>query len=129
MGLLELADADPREAMKLLEKLESIVVRPHAGQQQVLNSSARFKVLNCGRRWGKTKIGAHVLLNKARKPNQMLWWVAPTYKVVKRGYKEILRQLPPDVLASPAPPDTNFDAGRSVILKFKNGTNIEFYSA
>jgi hypothetical protein len=31
----------------------------------------------------------------------MIWWVAPTYKVVKRGYKEILRQLPPDVLAHP----------------------------
>jgi hypothetical protein len=129
MGLLELAEADPKEAMDLLERLERIVVRPHSAQREVLEKDARFKVLNCGRRWGKTKLAAHIALKKARKRNQMIWWVAPTYKVVKRGYKELLRQLPPDVLAAPAPPDTNFDAGRSVILKFKNGTNIEFYSA
>jgi hypothetical protein len=127
--VLELADADPKAAMELLEQMESLVVRPHAAQQQVLQSTARMRVLNCGRRWGKTKLAAHIALKKARKKNQMIWWVAPTYKVVKRGYKELLRQLPKDVLASPAPPDTNFDAGRSVILKFKNGTNIEFYSA
>lgn len=127
--VLELADADPRAAMELLESLEKIVVRPHKSQQEVLKSNARFRVLNCGRRWGKTKLAAHIALKKARKNNQMIWWVAPTYKVVKRGYKEILRQLPEGVLAAPAPPDTNFDAGRSVILKFKNGTVIEFYSA
>jgi hypothetical protein len=49
---------------------------------------------------------------KARKKNQMLWWVAPTYRVVKRGYAEVLKQLPDGVLAHPAPPETNFDAGR-----------------
>lgn len=127
--VLELADADPRQALELLEQMEKLVVRPHKAQREVLKSSAKFRVLNCGRRWGKTKLAAYIVLRKARKSNQMIWWVAPTYKVVKRGYKEILRQIPPDVLSSPPPPDTNFDAGRSVILKFKNGTNIEFYSA
>lgn len=127
--LIELAEADPKAALELLEDLERVVVRPHPAQRVVLNNPARFRVLDCGRRWGKTKLAAHLALKKARKRNQMIWWVAPTYKVVKRGYKEILRQLPPNVLAAPAPPETNFDAGRSVILKFKNGTHLEFYSA
>jgi hypothetical protein len=127
--LLDLAEADPQAALRLLEELEGLVVRPHAAQRQVLENDARFKLLDCGRRWGKTKIAAHIILKEARKPKQMLWWVAPTYRIVKRGYKEILRQLPPDVLAAPAPPDSNFDAGRPAILKFKNGTVMEFYSA
>jgi hypothetical protein len=127
--LLDLAEADPQQALKLLEDLEAIVVRPHAAQRTVLEAEARFKVLDCGRRWGKTKLAAHVMLKHARKRKQMLWWVAPTYRVVKRGYKEILRQLPPDVIVGTPPPDTNFDAGRPVVLKFKNGTVIEFFSA
>lgn len=126
--LLDLAEADPQAALRLLEELESVVVRPHKAQRQVLETDARFKVLDCGRRWGKTKLAAHIALKNARKPRQMIWWVAPTYRIVKRGYKEILRQLPPDVLAAPPPPDTNFDAGRPAILKFKNGTVMEFYS-
>jgi len=59
----------------------------------------------------------------------MTWWVAPTYKVVKRGYAEVLKQLPDGVLTHDPPPESNFDAGRSVILRFKNGTKMEFYSA
>jgi len=59
----------------------------------------------------------------------MLWWVAPTYRVVKRGYAEVLAQLPDGMLDHTPPPDTNFDAGRPVVLRFKNGTRMEFYSA
>ena len=106
-----------------------MVIAAGCGVAGILDVVARFKVLDCGRRWGKTKLAAKIALGKAREPDQMIWWVAPTYKIVKRGYREILRQLPRGTLAKPAPPDTHFDAGRSVILKFKNGTQIEFYSA
>jgi len=125
----ELIRADPKAAMKLLEQIQQYVVIPHEAQKPVVDSKARFKVMNCGRRFGKTKIAAKLFTAKARQENQMLWWVAPTYKVVKRGYAEVLRQLPDGVLAHPAPPETNFDAGRAIILRFKNGTRMEFYSA
>ncbi len=122
--------SDPVKAKALLERLSPYVVKPHPGQVPVVESSARFKVLNCGRRWGKTKIGAKLLIDNAKThPNGLVWWVAPTYRVVKRGYKEVLRQLPRDFLTHDPPPDTNFDAGRPVVLKLKNGCNIEFYSA
>lgn len=78
-----------------------------------------------------TVIGSKLLLEEtlAAPPGSVTWWVAPTYRVVKRGYREVLRQLPREYLSHDPQPDTNFDAGRSVILKFKNGTQIEFYSA
>lgn len=122
--------SDPGKAKAMLERLAPFVVKPHTAQQPVVRSPARFKVLNCGRRWGKTKIGVKLLLDQAKsKPNSLVWWVAPTYRVVKRGYRECLRQLPRDYLTHDPPPDTNFDAGRPVVLKLKNGANIEFYSA
>jgi hypothetical protein len=129
-GLEALLTSDPSRAIALMERLEKYVIIPHPGQVPVVESDARFKVLNCGRRWGKTKIGAKLLIDNARShDNGLVWWVAPTYRVVKRGYKEVLRQLPRDFLTHDPPPDTNFDAGRPVVLKLKNGCNIEFYSA
>jgi hypothetical protein len=127
--LRQLASEDPEEFRRLMAMAFEKNVVPHASQQVVLDSQARFKIMNCGRRWGKTVLAAKIIVSKSRKKNQMLWWVAPTYRIVKRGYAEVIRQLPAGVLAKPAPPDSNFDAGRAVILHFKNGTVMEFYSA
>lgn len=127
--LRALAENDPQEFRKLMAMARSKVITPHPFQQVVVDSKARFRVINAGRRFGKSVISAKILVTKARQPNLLLWYVAPQYKNVKRGYAEILKQLPDGVLAKPAPPDTNFDAGRSVSLQFKNGTRIEFYSA
>lgn len=127
--LRRLAESDPEQFRRLMQSLQSKTITPHAGQVPVLNSKARFKVMNCGRRFGKTVLAAKMIVAATRKPKQMVWWCAPTYKVVKRGYAEVLKQLPDGVLAHDPPPESNFDAGRSVILRFKNGTKMEFYSA
>lgn len=134
--LEDLLLSDPAAAHQLLAKLKESVIVPHdGGQREVLESDARFKVLNCGRRWGKTKVGVRSMIDQVRIParagakNRLVWWCAPTYRVVKRGYAETLRQLPREMLEHDPPPETNFDAGRSVTLRLKNGNRIEFYSA
>jgi hypothetical protein len=127
--LRQLQESDPEQFSRLIRELSSKNIRPHSGQQLVLDSKARFRVMNCGRRWGKTVLAAKEAIAACRKAKQMVWWVAPTYRITKRGYEEILRQLPEGVLAKPAPPSSNFDAGRAVILHFKNGTKLEFFSA
>jgi phage FluMu gp28-like protein len=128
--LRALAEADPDAARALLEKLQAKVVIPHeGGQQAIMQDETRFQIVCCGRRFGKTVVGAKKILKQCRQPNQMCWWIAPTYKVVKRGYKEVLRQLPDNVLTHAPPQDSAFDAGRSVVLKFQNGSRMEFYSA
>lgn len=121
--------ADPEAAKKIIQKVAAKRFIPHAGQRPVMDSNARFKLMCAGRRFGKTKIAGALGHKKCRRERQMVWWVAPTYKIVKRGYAEVLRQLPPDVLTKPAPPETSFDAGRPVILNFKTGSKLEFYSA
>lgn len=128
--LQALIESNPELALKLANRLSAKVLVPHSeGQKDVLDHEARFGTLCAGRRWGKTRVGAARALRKARKKESMVWWVAPTYKIVKRGYREVLRQLPDGVLSAPAPRDSAFDAGRSVILQFKWGARMEFYSA
>lgn len=125
---IALAQSDPEKARALLKALTVKKFTPHEGQRPVMDSQARFMTMCAGRRFGKTKIAAAIILRSCRRANTMNWWAAPTYKIVKRGYAEVLRQLPPDTLSKPAPPDSAFDAGRSVILRFKNGSRLEFYS-
>jgi len=127
--LAQLLQENPEEYRRIMKAALSKNVVPHAGQQPVVESNARFKVMNCGRRWGKTVLAAKIALAHTRKPGKMVWWVSPTYRITKRGYEEVLRQLPAGVLSRPAPPATNFDGGRAVILTFKNGSTMEFYSA
>jgi len=70
-----------------------IDARPHPGQEEVHKSSARFKLLACGRRkrWGKTRLGVNECLDVAAKGGRA-WWVAPSYKMSEVGWRP-LRQI------------------------------------
>jgi len=68
-----------------------INAKPHAGQLEVHNSDARFKVLSAGRRWGKTRLGVNECLDAASKGGRA-WWVSPSYKTSEVGWRP-LRQL------------------------------------
>ena len=53
---------------------------PHPGQLEVLKSPARFKVLACGRRWGKSQLGLISILKAAHLEHKRCWWVVPKYR-------------------------------------------------
>jgi len=63
----------------------------HDGQRQVWNSPARFNVLACGRRWGKTRLGS-VRCLKTASDGGRAWWVAPSYPVTQVGWR-LIRNL------------------------------------
>ncbi len=123
--LRALAKEDPETFRAHLKRWESRRFAPHSGgQNDILQSSARFRTLAAGRRFGKSMVAAHEVVRRARKPKQMIWVVANTWKNTSRTYREIVRQLPPSALAKPAPAYTS----TTKILQLKNGTMIEFYS-
>lgn len=68
-----------------------INANPHPGQREVHTHPARFKVLACGRRWGKTRLGVNECLDVAAHGGRA-WWVAPTYKMSEVGWRP-LRQM------------------------------------
>lgn len=50
----------------------------HAGQLEVASSEARFRVVCCGRQWGKSSLGAALAIREAARGGKV-WWVAPTF--------------------------------------------------
>lgn len=72
---------------------------PHEGQRRVLGSDARFRIVACGRRWGKTEVAAKWLCREALDGSDGLyWWVGPGYEVVDPGYYAVLDTLPDEVV-------------------------------
>src|SRR4051794_12162953 len=121
-----LARANPTEAGRILKEVRGRVLIPHAGgQREVDEATARFIWLRAGRRWGKTQIGARRVLRAALEDPGMYWWIGNLWRNTRRGYKAVLAQCPPGLLAKPAPMDT----ASELALWFKNGSRIEFYSA
>ena len=75
---------------------------PHQSQLQVLKDNHRFKVLSCGRRWGKTTLAINKLLKEALLDEKTdYWYIAPTYSQAKtiawRYLVQQYRELPSEL--------------------------------
>jgi len=70
--------------------------RLHDAQWDIVSSPARFKVMACGRRFGKTLLGSGECVRRAV-GGDLIWWIAPTYRTAEFGWHGIRRmslQLP-----------------------------------
>jgi len=63
-------------------------------QQQVADSTKRFKVVTAGRRWGKTFLSIREIAYQAREPNKLIWYVTSSYRAAKMiVWKELKNRL------------------------------------
>lgn len=58
----------------------------HRGQLPIAQSGARFKVVICGRRFGKTTYGVRECIKGAVETGDTYWWVGPSYSVAQIGW-------------------------------------------
>lgn len=81
------------------ETVEVRLIRRHPGQMVVHESPARFKVVMCGRRWGKSAYGIREVCDAAL-AGHPVGWMAPSYKYVLEVWRELLERLRPVVVRS-----------------------------
>jgi phage terminase large subunit len=63
-------------------------------QQAVADDQHRFRVLVCGRRWGKTTLAIREICKIAREPNKDVYYLAPTYRMAKTiAWKRLKNKL------------------------------------
>jgi len=82
---------------RLKSDVRLVLPSRHPGQQTVINNLARFNVLACGRRFGKTTFGTDWLIQPALKGYPVAWF-APTYKLLLEVWDEFERLLEPIIL-------------------------------
>ncbi|MET0463038.1 MAG: terminase family protein, partial [Chitinophagaceae bacterium] len=93
--------------------------QPHPGQVKVIESTARNKVLMCGRQWGKTLVCRIISINLMLS-SKALAYVTPTHLLGREFYQELLKLLPAEIIQS----DNQTD--RKIVLK--TGGSIKFFS-
>lgn len=97
----------------------------HPGQHAVLDDPTRFKVVVCGRQWGKTLLGAVMVVQEAVKGGDV-WWVAPSYPIAELGWHYIswlVRQIAEQV------PGIRFEGRPTYRITFPTGGTIQLRSA
>lgn len=100
-----------------------IAEQVHRGQQDILESPARFRMVACGRRYGKTTTCAKEARDDCIENGDgyLVWWVAPTYQQAKIGLRTLRQETPDDLIA---------DVNRSELrVEFVTGSIVEFKSA
>lgn len=70
------------------------LTRPHPAQRRVLSEAARFNVVACGRRWGKSTLGIDRLIEPALQ-GRPVGWFSPTYKMLTEIWREVRDTLQP----------------------------------
>ena len=68
--------------------------KPHSGQKDIVAESARFNVVNCGRRFGKTIMGEERLIHPALQGRPVAWF-APSYKLQLEPWRDLVSILKP----------------------------------
>lgn len=112
----------PKGAVNKYREKEFIkLYSPHPAQWKIHKSDKRFKIVACGRRFGKTLMAANETTKYAYEhPKELTWWVAPVYSQAAIGFKMIKNSFP-DLIKN----------ANSAQLKItlNNGALIEFRSA
>jgi len=68
---------------------------PHVKQQMLHDDTHRYKVIRCGRRFGKTVFAVNKIIQEAINKGGDYWFVAPTYRQAKEIAWRIFEQYLP----------------------------------
>lgn len=104
---------------------------PHSGQRKFHAAQSRFKVMDCGRRWGKSTSGPHDKVHKLlRKEPKLGWIVAPTYDLGEKEFRVFWKILV-ELLQVPIDRSKTFYSIRTKDFRITTrwGSSIEVRSA
>ena len=87
----------------------------HDNQQAILDCAARFRVVMCGRRFGKSELAQLEIIFEAMKGNAVAY-ITPTYQLAKTFFNKLIRTIP-------------FENNKSdLIINFPNDGSVMFFT-
>ena len=99
-------------------KVDVKLNRPHKAQQAVLNSTARFRVMMCGRRFGKSLISQNISIEEGIN-RKLVAYITPTYQLGKIFFTEIIKILPSEIYTKNE---------TDLVINFITGGSIRFFT-
>lgn len=122
-----MSDAESDDSMDTedQQRILRTLWQPHPGQRAIMDHPARFRIVACGRRWGKSEMCAHLGLQYALEiPGSTVWWCGPTYDDANQyGFDKMKPLLSPAILADKP------KRAKPRALQLTNGSEVSFRSA
>lgn len=88
---------------------------PHINQQKILDSQARFRVVMCGRRFGKSELSQIEIITNALQ-GKAVAYITPTYQLARVFFERLTQAVP-------------FQSNKSELtIKFPNGGSVDFFT-
>ena len=97
---------------------------PHKRQDKYHESTARFKVVDAGRRWGKSLSASKETEPILQQKNTKTWIVAPTYDLTDKVFREVWKEL---IIVQQFP--VRRKSYREKFIEFEWGATLEGKSA
>lgn len=104
---------------------EKRVIRLSAPQWTIFNSPARFRVLNAGRRFGKTFLACTELFVRGQnRPGSMNWYVAPTYRQAEQiAWAQLKDMIPRGYIRSKNETDLRIELKNNSTIALRGADN------
>jgi hypothetical protein len=107
--------------------IEDVTIKlpiPHPAQKKIIDSKGRFKVLMCGRRFGKSEIAFILSIIHGIKKEKIAI-ITPEFGLAKDHYLKILSLLPKTVIKSKNQTDLIIELKTNGSIRFFSGNNID----
>lgn len=101
-----------------MKSVELKLNKPHPAQRAVLQSAARFRVMMCGRRFGKSLISQTISIRRAVN-KQNVAYITPTYQLGKIFFQEVIKMLPHEIYRKNE---------ADLVINFITGGSIRFFT-
>lgn len=89
--------------------------QPHTNQQRILDSEARFRVVMCGRRFGKSELSQIEIISNALLGKSVAY-ITPTYQLARVFFERLIQAVP-------------FESNKSELtIKFPNNGSVDFFT-
>lgn len=92
----------------------------HDAQKQIIENRLRYNVVNCGRQWGKSRLGIGLIFEAAWQKEKPTTWLSPTYPMLRQVWRE-MRKLGKGIIEK-----VNVQEKR---IEFYGGGSCDFWSA
>jgi hypothetical protein len=89
--------------------------QPHINQQKILDNESRFRVVMCGRRFGKSELSQIEIITNALLGKNVAY-ITPTYQLARVFFEKLIKAVP-------------FESNKSELsIKFPNDGSVEFFT-
>lgn len=121
MNEIELAIENEIRTSKLIESNGYV---PHLKQQEILNDKHRYKVIRCGRRFGKTVFAVNYIISEAATKGGDYWFVSPTYRQSKEiAWRMFESYLPSELIKKKNETELSIDLTNGAHIALKGSDN------